>query len=408
MGKSASGLSKIFNDPQQKRRWQGGLGLLVFALFVLSSVVVSRTVQALNLAAGNYGYYGGTYGYNASTTSSDAPPAAPTALTTSSGTTTSVSLSWTAPTLTTLGTAISTGSGSIGRYLINYSTSSLSDCSGGTSTESTSASISLTGLTAGTTYYVGICAEDNNLNNSTALTGSFTTQSSGGGTSSVASGGGGAVSTGPTYPTGAVTAAPAAAAPAAPVAVGVLSDAAQLAAQIGVARDTAAEASSSTKVSSSASEFGLTLAAAQVTQATNFVTYGISIATQKLGSGERLALVRDAFDTLGRFPNNPTAFFEEVATGKKPSERNLTKEVGQAGVARDRYWRQITGRSAPNFKVAADDLAWNTLLYRIRFERNLDKERIGIGKFRTVFKRLPASPIDWAAVKAWGYVLAPR
>src|SRR3989338_2979173 len=75
MGKSPSGLKNLFNDPQQKRRWQGGLGLLVFALFVLSSVVVSRTVQALNLAAGNYGYYGGTYGYNASVASSDQVPA---------------------------------------------------------------------------------------------------------------------------------------------------------------------------------------------------------------------------------------------------------------------------------------------------------------------------------------------
>src|SRR3989339_1353396 len=95
IGEFSSNIKKSMNDPRNRKTWHNGIGIIVFALFVLSSFVVNRTVQALNLAAGNYGYYGGTYGYNASTTSSDAVPSAPTSLS-ASVTQTTASLSWTA------------------------------------------------------------------------------------------------------------------------------------------------------------------------------------------------------------------------------------------------------------------------------------------------------------------------
>jgi hypothetical protein len=60
---------------------------------------------------------------------------------------------------------------------------------------------------------------------------------------------------------------------------------------------------------------------------------------------------------------------------------------------------------APNFQDAAEDLAWNTMMYRIRFPRDLVKEQKGITRFKTIFKRLPTSPLDWAEVRALGYVL---
>lgn len=390
----------LFKNSQSKKTWQGGVGIMIFILFIFSSVIVNRTVQALNQTAGNYGYYGGTYGYNASTTSSDAVPAAPTSLS-SSVTTTTSSLSWTAPTLTTTGTAISTGSGSISSYQLHYSTSSLSSCSGGTSSTPTSASTSLSGLTASTTYYVAVCAVDNNSNASSALTGSFATSAVGGGGGTSGGISSGAITTPtptalPTTPT--VPTVPATTTVLSPT---VAADGAQLAAQQGLTRDTAAEGQNQTKVQQSVTEFKVTLSATDVTIASNFITYGISTATKNLGSGERLALVRDQLETLGKV--SLTAL-EQLANGQKPTERSLNKEQAQLGKVLQAF-EKLLGRR-PNFKIASEDLAWNTMMYRVRFKRDLNKERGGITKFRAVFKRTPTSPLDWASVRAWGYALS--
>jgi len=419
---ASKNLKKLMQDPKKSRALQSGIGITIFGIFVLSSVVVNQSIQAANQAAGNYGYYSGTYGYNASTTSSDKAPSAPTALTMSSVTTTAATVSWTAPTTTTTGTLIATGSGSIRSYLINYGTTSLSTCSGGTSTTSTSATTSLTGLTQNTLYYFAVCAEDNNFNNSTALTGSFSTLAtgagsggSGGGSSGTSSGS----SSGATFPTGSTTAATgttgaSAATVVAPIttpSVGLetVQNAAQLVATLGVARDTSAESANTAKITSSSTQFQVTLGADVKTVAANFVTYGTSnAAVHALGSGERLAVVRDLLETLGSAVQSDAGKFllaaEQISNGQKPTVRNLTKEVAQAGLARDAF-RKLTGKSAPDFKNAKEDLAWNTMLYRIRFRRDLVKERMGIGQFRVVFKRLPTSPLDWASVRAYGYAL---
>src|SRR3989338_7229644 len=159
-------IKELNTDPKQRRSWQGSVGISIVTLFVLSSVLVNRSVQALNQASGNYGYYGGTYGYNATNTSSDYLPKPPTALT-SSVTSTTATVSWTAPTQTQGSTTLDNLHATT-PYLIHYSTSALSTtaCSRGSSTTSTTATVGLTGLTAYTTYYVNICTEDVNSNRS--------------------------------------------------------------------------------------------------------------------------------------------------------------------------------------------------------------------------------------------------
>lgn len=415
-------MSEIFkksvSEPRQVKSWQSSIGIAIFTLFVLSTLVVNQSVQALNQAAGNYGYYGGSYGYggssNSSRATSDNLPKPPTALASSSVTSTTATVSWTAPTETVGSTSLDNFHATE-PYLFHYSTSALSStaCSGGTSTTSTSASVSLTGLSASTTYYVNVCTKDANENRSDdlgtsagILTGTFATAAAGGGNAGVGGGSSGGA-TGPTYPTGptvppAVT--PPALPPGLPVALSRAADVANVAnvlAAIGASRDTQAEAVQMVKVQTSVSEFRVTLTTTEVTALTNFVTYGISTATVKLGSGERLALVRDQLDTLGRV--SVTAL-QQLATGQKPTDRNLAKEVALAGRART-IFRQLTGRSAPDFKNVKDDLAWNTIMYRIRFPRDLDKERAGITKFKLVFKKVPKTPLEWATVRAWGYAL---
>ncbi len=415
-----------FNNPEHQKKWQGGIGILVMVVFVLSSVLFNKTVQAVNQSGyGYYGYSSGTYGYAGTMntlTTSDSLPSAPTAFTATtptagSLTTATATLSWTAPTTTTSGSLIATGSGSISTYYVYYSTSSLSSCTGTTYTSSTSASASLTGLNSSTVYYVAICAEDNNGNDSSALTSSFTTAAVSG-SGSVNSGSGSAASIGVT-PKATTTVVPnqLASVPGTgevtPLASTVATNADQLVAfltanGLKAKLDIAAEAKNANLVTADLKEYKVVLSGQVKTIASNFITYGTSAATVKLGSGERRALLRDILDVLGDKANNADALLqlvEELTNGKKPSVRNLSKEQKQVPVLL-KLFQQLSGKAKPDFKNAKDDLAWNTLQYRTRFSRDLNAEKVGIAQFKKVISRTPRTPIDWAAVRAYGYALA--
>ena len=172
-------------------------------------------------------------------------------------------------------------------------------------------------------------------------------------------------------------------------------------AELGVTRNQTAEASNNSKVAKSATEFKVSLDDSSKIIASNFVTYGVSDASIKLGSGERLALIRDQLETLGRV--SLTAL-EQLATGQKPTDRNLPKEQAQVNKVLA-YFKLLTGQKAPNFQDPKQDLAWNTMMYRVRFDRDLTKEKAGIAKFKATFLRVPKTPLEWSTVRAYGYAL---
>ncbi|MBI4281645.1 hypothetical protein HY625_02350 [Candidatus Uhrbacteria bacterium] len=175
-----------------------------------------------------------------------------------------------------------------------------------------------------------------------------------------------------------------------------------------VARDVKAETAAAKSALADAKEFKVTLSAGVNTVVANFIAYGTSGATAKLGSGERRAVTRDAFDTLGDVANNSDkllTFIEEIANGKKPSIRNLSKENKQVPAAL-KLFQQLTGKAKPDFKNAKEDLAWNTLQYRVRFPRDLNAEKVGIARFKKVTGLTPKTTLQWAAVRAYGYVIA--
>jgi hypothetical protein len=171
---------------------------------------------------------------------------------------------------------------------------------------------------------------------------------------------------------------------------------------LGVARDEATESQYAPLVSSDLTSFGVTATETQKTAITNFVSYGISSATKTLGAGERRAVVRDYLETVAR-PDVVWSDIERVSTGQKPVLRNLASEQLQLPNALT-VFEKIMGHR-PDFKNTKEDLAWNTIMYRIRFDRDLAKEKNGIAGFTQIFKRAPSSPLDWAAVRALGYVL---
>jgi hypothetical protein len=133
----------------------------------------------------------------------------------------------------------------------------------------------------------------------------------------------------------------------------------------------------------------------------NFITYGISERTFALGEGERRALVRDALETMKTAKISPMDL-ERLTRGLIPQFRNLSAERAQVKRAQATF-RTIYGHD-PDFKNVEENLAWNTLMYRIRFPRDLTAERQGIQAFRELFRRAPQDPFQWATVRVLGYV----
>lgn len=149
-------------------------------------------------------------------------------------------------------------------------------------------------------------------------------------------------------------------------------------------------------------EFGVQATEASRVALTWFVQEGTSSASKALGEGERRAVVRDALETLRR-SDVPLEDLERLASGQIPKTRNLAEEQKQVARALPTF-KTLYGGRAPNFKNAEENLAWNALLYRIRFPRDLKAEQQGVKEFRARYGRDPKDPFQWATVRVMGYV----
>jgi len=166
-------------------------------------------------------------------------------------------------------------------------------------------------------------------------------------------------------------------------------------------RDIADEDKVLQQVYADAKEFGLTLTTDEAMADRNFIVYGISTATVKLGQGERRAVMRDYMDTVRR-SNTVWTDVQRLTTGQIPISRNLAIERQRVSVALPVFHR-IFGHD-PNFKNATENLAWNTLMYRIRFTRDMVKEANGVRAFYVMFRHTPVTPFEWSVVRVLGYV----
>ncbi len=146
-------------------------------------------------------------------------------------------------------------------------------------------------------------------------------------------------------------------------------------------------------------EFRVNLTPEQKQRFGRFIAEGTERTTY-MNERERRALVRDALDTLG--DKATVSDLERMNEGLIPQARNISREREQLGRVRTTF-RTLYGR-APNFKNPEENIAWNAMMYRLRFPRNLTQEQKGVGLFRRVFSRLPQDPFQWAVVRVLGYV----
>jgi hypothetical protein len=155
------------------------------------------------------------------------------------------------------------------------------------------------------------------------------------------------------------------------------------------------------QVFADAREFHLWLTADQAMAVRNFIVYGISPATIKFGQRERRAISRDYMDTVAR-PDYVWSDIERIATGQIPLKRNLVLERQRVNTVLP-VFRRLFGHD-PNFKVAKENLAWNTLLYRIRFPRDMVKEANGLKIYYSIYRHNPTTPFGWSVVRVLGYI----
>lgn len=283
-------------------------------------------------------------------------------------------------------------------------------------TTSTWSTLTVSDLTCNTTYGFSIIARNLNLVLTATSTASSVTTSAcaSSGSSGGSSGGGGGGGTGagssvgtpalfsftPSAPvTPLPISTPAPSTPASPPSAPVVDPAAS--GDNPMARNPSA--SSILRIERDARQFRVELEESQEESLARFVEFGTGEASRRLGAGERAAIIRDLMQTLGpRVRALSSDDPERVASGQIPRTRNLKLERGQLARARQTF-RTIYGDD-PNFQNAEENLAWNTLMYRIRFSRDMVAERQGIQEFRRLFGRSPQDPFQWSTVRVLGYV----
>ncbi len=138
-----------------------------------------------------------------------------------------------------------------------------------------------------------------------------------------------------------------------------------------------------------------------------FITYGVDDNTQRLGAGERAAVIYSFKSAFKKLPENESEMADaiKIASGRWPSR---TSEEAEAN-AKAKFF-EIYVREA-NMDNSNDNAAVTVMAYGLRQKaenRNLDSERNGINIFKGIFKKLPVSTEDWNAMQAITYSGATR
>lgn len=134
----------------------------------------------------------------------------------------------------------------------------------------------------------------------------------------------------------------------------------------------------------------------------NFITYGVDENTEKLGAGERAAVMYSYKDAYGKLPESEEEMTDaiKIANGRWPSERSEEAE----GKAIENFMH-IYGREAdmdnPNDNAAVTIMAYG--LRQKAQNRNLESEKNGIKIFESIFGHTPSNTEEWNIMQAITY-----
>ncbi len=136
----------------------------------------------------------------------------------------------------------------------------------------------------------------------------------------------------------------------------------------------------------------------------NFIVYG-TLSTQRLGAGERAAVLNSYFQAYGKLPNSESEWSDvlKIASGRWPTERSAKAEA-QAKIE----FVKVYDRQA-NLNNNIDKNAIMVVAYGLLpLQRNLNSEKVSIKTFRWVYAHDPINALAWNVVRSVAYSGAKR
>lgn len=136
----------------------------------------------------------------------------------------------------------------------------------------------------------------------------------------------------------------------------------------------------------------------------SFIVYGTRT-TQRLGAGERAAVINSYFQAYGKLPNNEAEWSDvlKIASGRWPVERS-SKAESQAMQEFIRVYRRKA-----NLNNNIDENAIMVIAYGLLpLQRNLNSEQTAIKTFRAIYGHAPVSALAWNIVRSIAYSGATR
>jgi hypothetical protein len=136
----------------------------------------------------------------------------------------------------------------------------------------------------------------------------------------------------------------------------------------------------------------------------DFIVYGTR-GTQRLGAGERAAVINSYFQAYGKLPNTEAEWSDvlKIASGRWPTERSAAAEA-QAKIE----FKKVYARNA----VMTNNIDENAIMViaygLLPLQRNLNSEKVAIKTFAWVYGHNPVSALAWNIVRAIAYSGAKR
>lgn len=139
----------------------------------------------------------------------------------------------------------------------------------------------------------------------------------------------------------------------------------------------------------------------------NFITYGVDTNTQKLGAGERAAVIASYKSAFSKLPETEAELADaiKIANGRWPSLTNQAAE----NKAKTQF-KKIYKRDA-DMNNAHDNAAVTVMAYGLRQKaenRNLNSEKAGIKIFKGIYGKTPSTTDEWNIMQAITYSGASR
>lgn len=138
-----------------------------------------------------------------------------------------------------------------------------------------------------------------------------------------------------------------------------------------------------------------------------FITYGVDLNTEKLGAGERAAVINSYKAAFDKLPESEAELADaiKIANGRFPliTSDEAEREAKEQFI---KIYKRRADLNNPN-----DNAAIKVMAYGLRQKaenRNLRSEQAGIRIFKNIFGRLPRTTEDWNTMQAITYSGASR